>query len=321
MTRDLGIGLLGKLGIGKLGNWGLGNHLTNPPITNPTIYPIRNLLSQKTKMKTYQPTLDDIVFEHRNRDYGAYELRKSYHSVLRKAVLLGVGFATIGLGSSFAYLKMHQEATVKVTDYVHTISELPPPEEVLPPAEKPTPPPPPPPIEKQLEVKAFLPPTPVDNALPETMLPPQEALTDVIIGTKDVVGEKSGGLPLIEDLPKPPTDEVTTAGVTEDNAPFTSVEMMPEFEGGNKKMYQWLSKNLNYPSAAVRANVQGKVFLNFIIERDGSITDVRVLKGIGFGCDEEAIRVVKEMPNWKAGRQNGRAVRVAYTIPIAFQLE
>lgn len=274
-------------------------------------------------MKTYQPTLDDIVFEHRNRAYGAYELRKSYHVVLRKAVLLGVGFAIIGFGSSFAYLKMHKKVVPDIVAIDLTTTVLSTPEEVKPPIEEePAPPPPPPPVEKQLEVTAFLLPTAVDNALPETILPPQSELTNVVIGTKDVAGVKTEGLPIVEEPPiLPAIGEAITAGFVEDNAPFTRVEMMPEFEGGNKKMYQWLSKNLNYPSAAVRANVQGKVFLNFIVEKDGSITEVKVLKGIGFGCDEEAMRVVKAMPHWKAGRQNGQAVRVAYTIPITFQLD
>jgi protein TonB len=99
------------------------------------------------------------------------------------------------------------------------------------------------------------------------------------------------------------------------------VEQQPEFPGGTAEMYKYLSKNIKYPSAASRANVSGRVFMSFVVNTDGSIQDVSVLKGLGFGCDEEAIRVVKAMPKWKPGKQSGRAVRVKYNLPINFQLE
>jgi len=107
----------------------------------------------------------------------------------------------------------------------------------------------------------------------------------------------------------------------EDNTAFITVEVQPSFMGGNSEMYKFLSKNLKYPSAAQRANIQGKVFLSFIVEKDGSITDIETMKGIGFGCDEEAMRVVKLMPKWIAGKQNGRNVRVKFTIPVFFKLD
>ena len=102
---------------------------------------------------------------------------------------------------------------------------------------------------------------------------------------------------------------------------FTVVEQQPEFPGGTAEMYKYLGKNIKYPSAASRANVSGRVFMSFVVNTDGSIQDVQVLKGLGFGCDEEAIRVVKAMPKWKPGKQSGRAVRVKYNLPINFQLE
>jgi len=101
---------------------------------------------------------------------------------------------------------------------------------------------------------------------------------------------------------------------------FVGVETQPFFPGGEQEMYKFLSENLNYPEAATRANVQGRVTLQFIIEKDGSVNHPKVLKGIGFGADEEAARVVSSMPKWTPGIQNGRAVRVYYTIPIIFRL-
>lgn len=102
---------------------------------------------------------------------------------------------------------------------------------------------------------------------------------------------------------------------------FTAVEKNPEYPGGVAEMYKFIGTHVKYPAAASRANVSGRVFLQFVVRTDGSISDVMVVKGIGFGCDEEAIRVVKAMPKWSVGTQGGVPVNVRYTLPINFQLE
>lgn len=102
---------------------------------------------------------------------------------------------------------------------------------------------------------------------------------------------------------------------------FTVVEQLPTFPGGGAKLYQFLAKNIHYPTEAVQKKVGGKVFLRFVIHPDGHLDQIRVLKGIGFGCDEEAVRVASLMPKWNPGQQNGRAVAVAYSLPINFQID
>jgi len=102
---------------------------------------------------------------------------------------------------------------------------------------------------------------------------------------------------------------------------FTVVEKQPEFPGGTQEMYRFLGRNIKYPTAATRANISGRVFLSFIVTTTGKIQDVKVLKGIGFGCDEEAIRVVSAFPKWKPAIQNGQVVNVKYNLPINFQIE
>lgn len=101
---------------------------------------------------------------------------------------------------------------------------------------------------------------------------------------------------------------------------FTIVEDDPEFPGGQAALMQYLQSNLRYPTMAREAGIQGTVFVTFVVERDGSITDVRVLRGVGGGLDEEAIRVVRNMPAWTPGRQRGQAVRVQFNLPIRFVL-
>ena len=102
---------------------------------------------------------------------------------------------------------------------------------------------------------------------------------------------------------------------------FGIVEDMPCFRGGDVKLMEYLKKNLNYPQEAIDAGVEGKVFVEFCIEKDGTVCDAKVLRGIGYGCDEEALRVVGLMPKWKPGKQRGRAIRVRYTLPINFKLD
>jgi TonB family protein len=121
--------------------------------------------------------------------------------------------------------------------------------------------------------------------------------------------------------PAPKIDEADVALKINKREIFTAVEQNPEFVGGQAKMYQYLGENIKYPAAAQRANVSGRVFVKFIVEEDGSIGNVAVMKGIGFGCDEEAIRVVKSMPRWKPGVQNGKYVRVYYNMPIVYRLD
>jgi periplasmic protein TonB len=102
---------------------------------------------------------------------------------------------------------------------------------------------------------------------------------------------------------------------------FMVVESMPLFPGGETALYKFLAENIKYPQMAKESGIQGRVFVTFVVERDGSVTDVRVLRGIGGGCDEEAIRVVKNMPKWAPGKQRGKSVRVQYNLPVKFTLQ
>jgi periplasmic protein TonB len=106
----------------------------------------------------------------------------------------------------------------------------------------------------------------------------------------------------------------------EEDVIFTVVEDQPSFPGGEEARIRYLTENLRYPQMAREAGIQGTVFVTFVVERDGSVTDVRVLRGIGGGCDEEAVRVVRNMPRWEPGRQRGQPVRVQFNMPIRFVL-
>jgi protein TonB len=114
---------------------------------------------------------------------------------------------------------------------------------------------------------------------------------------------------LVEEAPEPVAEEI-----------FTFVEEYPEFPGGEKALYEYIKNNIRYPEVARTSGITGTVYVQFVVEKDGSISDVKVLRGIGGGCYEEAVRVVKSMPKWKPGKQRGQPVRVYYTLPIDFKL-
>jgi protein TonB len=104
------------------------------------------------------------------------------------------------------------------------------------------------------------------------------------------------------------------------NDVFVIVEQMPQFPGGQGEMQKFLGGNLKYPEEAVEAGISGAVYVTFVVDKDGSIVDARVLRGIGGGCDEEALRVVRSMPKWEPGVQRGKPVRVQYNLPIRYSL-
>jgi TonB family C-terminal domain len=102
---------------------------------------------------------------------------------------------------------------------------------------------------------------------------------------------------------------------------YDKVEVMPEYPGGEQAMMKFVATNVKYPQAALDKNISGRVMVQFVVEKDGSVTDVKTVKGIGGGCDEEAVRVVKAMPKWKPGMEKGKTVRVQYLLPITFKLQ
>lgn len=110
------------------------------------------------------------------------------------------------------------------------------------------------------------------------------------------------------------TDEV-------DDAVFVVVEKSPEFPGGDDSLYAFIGRNIKYPEAAKKNKIEGRVFVTFVIEKDGQVSSAKILRDIGGGCGEEALRIVNSMPKWKPGTQRGNPVRVQFNLPIMFQLQ
>jgi len=118
-----------------------------------------------------------------------------------------------------------------------------------------------------------------------------------------------------------PGDASTTSIAPAVTGPYIVVEKMPEFAGGQAALLRYLQKNLRYPATALAAQAEGRVFLSFVVQADGSISEVTILKGLGYGLDEEATRVVRQMPAWTPGYQSKHAVPVRFTLPITFKVQ
>ncbi len=146
------------------------------------------------------------------------------------------------------------------------------------------------------------------------------SVTNLAFGQSGQATKSSG-----ETVPPPPDKNIEQAakpvGVSQESQVFMVVENMPEFKGGQNALSKYIVENLKYPEAAKNNKIQGRVFVSFIVEKDGSVSNVKVLRGIGSGCDDEAIRVVKGMPKWTPGEQRGKKVRVQYNLPINFSLK
>ncbi len=254
----------------------------------------------------------DIIYDHRNKGYGGYELRKNYSKRIKK----GVGFLMLGLSAIVSFSFISSRAHTHVITEIHppvVITEVKLPEAPKPP--KPIDPPatPPPPAKSAI----YTPPVvePDNNVRPDELMTEVSKLKNVNPGNANIDSGADGLNPPITG--NNPNGPIVVAATKVPDIPIF-VEQMPAFNGD---MQSYLSKNINYPPNAREAGVQGRVAITFVVNEDGSITNAKVTRSIGAGCDEEALRVIKAMPKWKPGKNNGVATKVMFTQAISFKLE
>lgn len=270
--------------------------------------------SSKSWQQVTSASRNDVVFDKRNKKYGAYEIRKSYNKTLIM-VIFGV-VTTIGM-SYGAYLLTKDVTEIDQLAYLEdqvliTDMEFPPiDDEIVIPdqAEKKERQEA---VEKQIDMSEF---EITDNET-ETRLNTQEHTGDAKIGDKNIDGEVDLFTEEIqstfEPKEKPNEDE-----------PHPFVDEPAEFPGGYAEMMKYFGKNMRYPEIALQAGIEGKANMQFVVEKNGSISNVNVQTGVRNcpECDKEATRVIKAMPQWKPGKINGRVVRSYYSMPIAFKIK
>jgi periplasmic protein TonB len=293
---------------------------------------LRILLHHALKIKAmfnfsinvYKTEWLDLVFANRNKNYGAYELRSKSSSIMTRVLFVSGSLFILLCFSPLIYAKLFPkevvvEAPPKVVvlaDVIHQMKpKTPEPEKKVEPAKA-----------DPVKVKTIAIPSQV-MVVNKTELPPPPTVDDIklaVISTKTQDGVVAPAAVVTENKGKGSGDGSGTAkegtGTPEDKEIYLGADEYPEFTGGAKAWSKYMERNLRYPSRAQEEGAGGKVFVSFVVEKDGSITDVSVIKGIGFGCDEEAIKVIKKSPLWKPGKNKGVPVRVRYNMAINFQI-
>ena len=265
-------------------------------------------------------SLNDIVFEGRNKAYGAYVLRRLYQRHVTRALIIATSvFALLVFFPLIAqYLKdkMPKEPAKNLKENV--LMDAPPLDETKPPPPPPPPEAPPPPPPKLTTIKFTPPVVKKDEEVKKEEVPDQEELKDKTVATVTVKGNTDA----------PDLSELSGAGdkVVEEvveNKVYTYVEQMPQLPGGggNGAIVNAIQKAVKYPPLALRNQVEGRIFVSFTVNPQGDVSDVKVVKGLGSGLDEETIRAVKTLPKFIPGKQNGRAVSVSFTVPITFKIQ
>ena len=280
------------------------------------------------KIDLYDPKWVDMVFAGKNKEYGAYQLRKGTSGRNIKSLLILVIAAAL-VGGFLAWKVIEQKQAEEQHAYMEAMElaklqkqaekEKKKPEKVQPKVE----------MKKEIPVaretqKFTAPVIKKDELVKEENQVKQMDQLDakVAVGTKDEEGVKDRTVEAVRSdiaVAAPPPPPAPKPEVS--NKVFDVVEEMPSFPGGQAALMSFLSSNIKYPVVAQENGVQGRVIVGFVVERDGSITDVKVMRSVDPSLDREAQRVVKAMPRWKPGKQNGSAVRVKYTVPVVFRLQ
>ena len=261
--------------------------------------------------------LNEVVFENRNKAYGAYAIRASYNDALKKSILCLSGMVTLLFGSVFVYNKINaipgKENVIILNDPIlepltyEMKVDLTPPEA---PAEK-----------------AATAATAPANAIPTRIVDADPVNTATVNMENPVSGVGSATATGVAPTGPETSTATTVSSVVNTASVSTSeavifAEEMPEFEGGNDGLMQYVARNIVYPQLAKEAGVQGIVYVSFVVSETGKIESSKVLKGIGLGCDEEVLRVINKMPQWKKpGKNAGHPVKVRFNIPVSFRLK
>ena len=252
------------------------------------------------------PAFDDIVFEERNKEYGAYKLRKKYNRTVIIALLVGILIIATAVITPYLSAKalVNRSKRTAEKEVQIKMEKLDAPNEQAPP-----PPPPPPPPTEVVQQQKYVPPVVVDSIKPEDvkqLMTADQAQTDV--KNTEVVEQA----PEVKEIVQEEDAEAV---------PFVVVEEMPTFPGGEAALLKYIADHTNYPEVAKENNIQGRVIVRFCVTSKGGVSQVSILKNVDPELDAEAIRVVNTLPTFKPGKQGGKPVPVWYMVPITFTLK
>lgn len=256
------------------------------------------------KEKLSAPSFNDIVFENRNKEYGAYRLRKKYSRNVLIAMLIGVIIIATAIITPYLNAKATENKAKRAERQVEIKMEnLDQPNETVAP-----PPPPPPPPADVVQQARYVPPVVVDSVKPE------EAVKLMTADDAQVTVQNEEVVEYVEPVKEEVQEEEA------EPEPFVVVEEMPMFPGGDAALLAYIAEHTNYPEVAKENNIQGRVIVRFCVTSKGGVNQVSVLKGVDPELDAEAVRVVNSLPPFKPGKQGGKPVPVWYTVPVLFKI-
>jgi protein TonB len=248
---------------------------------------------------------DDLLFEKRNKEYGAFQLRKKYNAVVFASIIISTLIFSLAIILPFSIKPRNEKVFNAGYSYVPVqMEQFEPPQEVLVPPSAPPPPP-----AKIEEVVAYVPPVITDSIIPITStLPTADQLETIPVNeNSDFSGSGSGD------------DQLGIIGGEPSDDPFFVVEIMPSFRGGDVNRFRdWVMKRTNFPQEAIDKKIKGKVVITFIVETDGTVSNVEVVQSVDPIIDNEAVKTIQASPKWTPGLQRGQPVRVRYLFPINF---
>lgn len=246
---------------------------------------------------------NNLVFARHNKAYGAYQLRQEYNKRLGVSLASGIGLVVLAVGAPFIINKFGGEKEVEVKKKIVDVNmelfeeEEEKPEEIKEPEviEQP-----------KIETVQFV----AVEAADEPVEEPPPTQTDVAETTVSTVTQEGENA----DVAPPPV-------VEEETFDLAAVQEQPEFPGGMEKMYEFMAKTQKYPDMEYEAGIQGKVYVQFTVAKDGSIEEAKVLRSVSDGLDKEAMRLVKSMPKWSPGKMGGKPVKCRFNLPVVFKLK
>jgi protein TonB len=261
------------------------------------------------KNKFTAPTFDEIVFEFRNKEYGAYVIRKKYNKYMTIALSIGILVVCTALITPYlSAKKAFERGEAREERQVEIVME----DLEIPDSDfAPPPPPPPPPPSEAVVQQAYVPPVVVDSVKPEEEMSFMIA-TDIAATVVDRAVDEVVVAVAVDTGPQVIEEVVQEA--------FIVVEEMPMYPGGDVALMTFLQNAVVYPERAKENNIQGRVFLQFVVTPQGTVGEVRVLRGVDPLLDEAAMAAVRQLSGFRPGRQGGVAVPVWYQVPITFQL-
>jgi protein TonB len=250
------------------------------------------------------PNFDDIVFEIRNKEYGAYKLRKKYNCTVLIAMLIGIAIISTAVITPYLNAKALENRQKRVERQVEIkLENLDQPYEAV------APPPPPPPPPDVVQQQKYVPPVVVDSIKPED---------NVQLMTADeaqIAVKNTEAVEVVQEV----KEEIQEAETEPE--PFYVVEEMPMYPGGDIEIIKYIGDHVVYPEVAKENNIQGRVIIKFCVTPTGGVDKVSIIKGVDPELDAEVVRAVKTLPPFKPGKQGGKPVSVWYTVPILFQLK